>query len=104
MIGSQDLLVGLAIVLFFFGAKRLPEVARSLRTSMKEFKKGVAGDAEASEASDSPKTVAPAAANAPPASRSCESCKTPMEPDWSHCPRFGALVPTTPPTSLPSLP
>ncbi len=54
MIGSQDLLVGLAIVLFFFGAKRLPEIARSLGTSMKEFKKGVAGDAEAS---DSPKTV-----------------------------------------------
>ncbi len=101
MIGSQDLLVGLAIVLFFFGAKRLPEVARSLGTSMKEFKKGVAGDAEAS---DSPKTVAPAAANAPPASRSCESCKTPMEPDWSHCPRCGALVPKTPPTGLPSLP
>ncbi len=41
MIGSQDLLVGLALVLFFFGAKRLPEMARSLGKSMQEFKKGV---------------------------------------------------------------
>ena len=101
MIGSQDLLVGLVIVLFFFGAKRLPEIARSLGTSMKEFKKGVAGDAEAS---DSPQTVAPAAANGAPASRSCESCRTPLEPDWSHCPRCGASVPKTLTTGLPSPP
>ena len=101
MIGSQDLLVGLAIVLFFFGAKKLPEIARSLGTSMKEFKKGVAGEAGAS---DSPQTVVPAAANAPPASQSCESCTKPLEPDWSHCPRCGALVPKTLTTGLPSPP
>ena len=45
MIGSQDLLVGLAIALFFCGAKRLPEIARSLGTAMKEFSKGVSGNA-----------------------------------------------------------
>ena len=38
MIGSQDLLVGLAIVLLLFGAKKLPELAASLGKSMKEFK------------------------------------------------------------------
>jgi len=42
MIGSQDLVVGLVIVLVLFGAKRLPELAASLGKSMKEFKKGVA--------------------------------------------------------------
>ena len=40
MIGSQDLVVGLVIVLVLFGAKRLPELAASLGKSMKEFKKG----------------------------------------------------------------
>jgi len=38
MIGSQDLVVGLVIVLVLFGAKRLPELAASLGKSMKEFK------------------------------------------------------------------
>jgi len=41
MIGSQDLLVGLVIVLVLIGAKKLPELAASLGKSMKEFKKGV---------------------------------------------------------------
>jgi len=32
MIGSQDLLVGLVIVLVLFGAKKLPELAASLES------------------------------------------------------------------------
>jgi TatA/E family protein of Tat protein translocase len=43
MIGSQDLLVLLGIGIFFFGAKRLPELSRSLGQAMVEFKKGVTG-------------------------------------------------------------
>ena len=43
MIGSQDLLIGLAIMLVLFGAKRVPELARSLGQSIKEFKKGTRG-------------------------------------------------------------
>jgi len=39
MLGTQDLLIGLALVAFFFGAKRLSELARSLGQSMTEFKK-----------------------------------------------------------------
>jgi TatA/E family protein of Tat protein translocase len=41
VIGSQDLLVVLAIGVFFFGAKRLPELSRSLGQALSEFKKGV---------------------------------------------------------------
>ncbi len=40
-LGYQELLVILVIVLIFFGANRLPDLARSLGSSMKEFKKGV---------------------------------------------------------------
>ena len=40
-LGYQELLVILVIVLILFGANRLPELARSLGSSMKEFKKGI---------------------------------------------------------------
>ena len=40
-LGYQELLIILVIVLILFGANRLPELARSLGSSMKEFKKGM---------------------------------------------------------------
>ena len=40
-LGYQELLIILVIVLVLFGANRLPELARSLSSSVKEFKKGV---------------------------------------------------------------
>ncbi len=60
MIGSQDLLVLLGIAIFVFGAKRLPDISRSLGRALTEFKRGVSGDAPdaatppASPALDSP--------------------------------------------------
>ena len=40
-LGYQELLIILVIVLVLFGANRLPQLARSLGSSVKEFKKGV---------------------------------------------------------------
>ncbi|MBI4245909.1 MAG: twin-arginine translocase TatA/TatE family subunit [Candidatus Rokubacteria bacterium] len=40
-LGYQELLIILVIVLILFGANRLPQLARSLGSSVKEFKKGV---------------------------------------------------------------
>jgi sec-independent protein translocase protein TatA len=40
-LGYQELLIILVIVLILFGANRFPELARSLGSSVKEFKKGV---------------------------------------------------------------
>ena len=40
-LGYQELLLILVIVLILFGARRLPDLARSLGSSVKEFKKGV---------------------------------------------------------------
>ena len=40
-LGAQELLIILVIVLILFGANRLPDLARSLGSSVKEFKKGV---------------------------------------------------------------
>ena len=39
-IGMGELVLILLIVLLLFGAARLPEIARSLGKSIKEFKKG----------------------------------------------------------------
>ena len=38
-IGPTELIVILIIALLLFGAKRLPEIARSLRKAIEEFKK-----------------------------------------------------------------
>ncbi len=51
-LGYQELLIILVIVLILFGANRLPELARSLGSSVKEFKKGV------NEAKDDPTAAA----------------------------------------------
>jgi sec-independent protein translocase protein TatA len=39
-IGGGEILILLAIVLLFFGAKRIPELARSLGKGSREFRKG----------------------------------------------------------------
>ena len=83
MIGTQDVLIGLVLVLFFFGAKRLPELANSLGRGIKEFKKGVSGEtAEETKAAD----------DATPLARTCVSCQAALRPDWSHCPRCGTAI------------
>ena len=82
MIGSQDLIVGLVIVVMLFGAKKIPELAGSIGKSLKEFKKGVSEATEEAPA-------APAAA-APTVAKACASCQLPVQPDWQHCPRCGA--------------
>jgi TatA/E family protein of Tat protein translocase len=71
MIGPQDLWVALALGVFFFGAKKLPELSRSLGQALSEFKKGMAGT-----------ETEPPPASAPPA----DAGATPAKPD-DHAPR-----------------
>ena len=40
-IGGPEILIILVVVMLLFGAKKLPELARSIGASAKEFKKGV---------------------------------------------------------------
>ena len=40
-IGGPELIIVLVVVLLVFGAAKLPQLARSLGASAKEFKKGV---------------------------------------------------------------
>jgi sec-independent protein translocase protein TatA len=48
-LSTPDLLIILAIVLLLFGAKKLPELSRSLGSSARELRKGLSGDGEKSE-------------------------------------------------------
>jgi sec-independent protein translocase protein TatA len=107
VLGTQDLLIGLVLAAFFFGAKRLPELARSLGQSMTEFKKGVAGD-DGGRHEPEPAAPAAGAAAAPVASpaatapRACPACRAALEAEWTHCPRCGAAAPRSePPDSAP---
>jgi len=88
MLGPQDLVIGLVLAVFFFGAKRLPELAGSLGKSMKEFKKAVEGTDAEPDAAKAVGELPPAA----PVSRACVSCQSPLESDWQHSPRCGSAV------------
>jgi sec-independent protein translocase protein TatA len=51
MFSAMDITLILIVVLLLFGAKKLPELARSLGQSLSEFKKGK-GEADKPEAPD----------------------------------------------------
>jgi sec-independent protein translocase protein TatA len=52
---TVDLLIILAVVLLLFGGKKLPELSRSLGTSMKELRNGMkdAGDEKKTKSENS---------------------------------------------------
>ena len=46
-IGPREVLLIVVVVLLLFGAKRIPELMRSIGGGFREFKKGIAGDDDA---------------------------------------------------------
>ena len=52
-LSTPDLLIILGIVLLLFGAKKLPELSRSIGTSARELRKGLNGDDEKGQQSQS---------------------------------------------------
>lgn len=50
-IGGPEVLIVLVVVLLLFGAAKLPQLARSLGASAKEFRKGIEEGAEDTETS-----------------------------------------------------
>ena len=54
-VGIPELIVILAILLLLFGAKKLPELAKSLGTSAKEIRKGFRDDTDEKESEEKSK-------------------------------------------------
>jgi sec-independent protein translocase protein TatA len=59
LLSPVHIVVLLAVALLLFGAKRLPEVGRSLGTGMREFKDSVSGIAETGVSSEPDHSVPP---------------------------------------------
>ncbi len=51
-LGMPEILVILVIILLFFGAKRIPDLARSLGKGTREFRKGISEGAREDEAQE----------------------------------------------------
>lgn len=52
---GPELIIILVILLVLFGGSKLPQLARSVGTAQREFKKGLSGDEESTEANKSEK-------------------------------------------------
>ncbi len=60
-IGLPEIILILAVLLLLFGARKLPDLARSLGRSTKEFKAGMReGATESEDAPPEPETTEPA--------------------------------------------
>ncbi|MFI4993858.1 MAG: twin-arginine translocase TatA/TatE family subunit [Solirubrobacterales bacterium] len=74
------------VLLLVFGAKRLPEIGRSLGSGMREFKDSISGGSDRPEPSQQQPTLTPAAqqpqapAQAPPVAGPATPPATPAEP------------------------
>jgi sec-independent protein translocase protein TatA len=74
-VGGTELLILLVIILLLFGAKRIPQLARSIGSGTREFRKGISGaydeqdeaseGVEPSKAEESTQGGAPSAEHTP---------------------------------------
>ena len=65
-ISLPELLILLVVLLLVFGAKRLPEMGRSLGKGMREFKDAVSGDEDSRTTTPTPTSTRVELPSAPP--------------------------------------
>lgn len=62
MLRWPEIAIILVVLLFLFGASRLPQLGSSLGSALRNFKKGFSGDAEKDEPSHAEKNLSPGSA------------------------------------------
>jgi sec-independent protein translocase protein TatA len=72
-LGLPELLIILGIIVLLFGAKKLPDLARSLGRSTKEFKTGMKEGGDDEPAAAPPAVAAPPATPAPAPSQTTDT-------------------------------
>jgi sec-independent protein translocase protein TatA len=76
-LGLPELIVILVIIIFLFGANRIPEIAKGIGSAIRNFK----NESEGRDASSSG-----------PRLTTCPSCSTPNEPDSRFCRKCGGKL------------
>jgi sec-independent protein translocase protein TatA len=97
------------ILLLVFGAKRLPEIGRSLGSGMREFKTSVTGEMNHSQQALPPAAAAqqpapPAQAQQPPAQAPAAPTQTPAPPAQAQAAQVPVAEPVTAPAAPPEQP
>ncbi len=89
-LGVPEILIIALLVLVFFGAKKIPEIAQGMGKGIKEFRKAAREIQDDGEDTDAA-LLAPKKSTA-----ACFYCKSPVAPDAKFCPTCGkSLEPPT---------
>jgi len=97
-LGGWEIVILLGLLVLFFGAKRLPDMARSIGQSARVFKgemKGMKNDgdkADAKTADPAPAAPAPPAALPPPAAPVAAAPESPPQPAQAAQPGSGSTA------------
>jgi TatA/E family protein of Tat protein translocase len=80
-VGFPELIILLLVLLLVFGAKRLPEMGRSLGKGMREFKDGVSGMETSVTEPESPPAQLPSKTSSPSASKIAQDLQSLSDED-----------------------
>jgi sec-independent protein translocase protein TatA len=87
-LGAPELILILLVILIFFGAKKIPEIAQGLGKGIREFRKA---SKDIQDEIEKEIKISPDAAALPSKSR-CYHCQAPVNPDAKFCPNCGKTL------------
>lgn len=97
-LGVPELLLILLVVLIFFGADKIPQLAKSLGKGMSEFRKAQQDLKDEITKEEEPTKVSPSDSkvSVSPYERECPSCHGTVPKESNFCPLCGKQMPNPP--------